>query len=201
MDVVSSDNATGAVDQQERLDAYVAGFVDGEGCFHVALQRNANTRCGWQLVPEFRVSQDAARIQVLHLVRARIGCGTLRENHRQSHDHTYVLIVRRRRDLLEKVIPFFERNPLVSSKQNEASTFARIVRAMERGAHREPKGFEWLATEALAMNGGGRYRRLHRQVTIQDPQRPHAEHGALKSAAVKIWSDLHGDMQSQAEMS
>ena len=31
MGLESSDNATGAVDQQERLDAYVAGFVDGEG--------------------------------------------------------------------------------------------------------------------------------------------------------------------------
>ena len=82
MDAESSDNATGAVDQQERLDAYVAGFVDGEGCFHVALQGSSCTRAGWQLVPEFRVSQDAARLQVLHLVRERTGCGALREDHR-----------------------------------------------------------------------------------------------------------------------
>ena len=182
MGLESSENATGAVDQQERLDAYVAGFVDGEGCFHVALQRNPSTRGGWQLVPEFRVSQDAARIQVLYLVRARIGCGTVRENHRRSHDHTYVLIVRRRKDLLQRVIPFFERNPLVSCKQDEVVTFARIVRAMERGTHLRPEGFDRLAEEALTMNGGGRYRRVHRQFTIQNPQRPHAEHGAPDGA-------------------
>ena len=161
MDAKGSDNATGAVDQQERLDAYVAGFVDGEGCFHVALQRNASTRVGWQLVPEFRVSQDASRIEVLYLVRDRIGCGALRENHRGSHDHTYVLVVRRRGDLLDRVVPFFVRNPLVSCKQEEVSTFARIVWAMARGEHLTPEGFERLAAEALVMNGGGRYRRLH----------------------------------------
>ena len=161
MDVERSEKASGAVNQQERLDAYVAGFVDGEGCFHVAIQRNESTRVGWQLVPEFRVNQDVARIEVLHLVKRQIGCGLLRENHRGSHDHTFVVVVRKRSDLLGKVIPFFERNPLVSCKQQDFATFARIVRGMNLGEHLEPDGFERLAAEALRMNGDGRYRRLH----------------------------------------
>jgi hypothetical protein len=28
---MNSENASGAVNQQERLDAYIAGYVDGEG--------------------------------------------------------------------------------------------------------------------------------------------------------------------------
>ena len=162
MDEVRSENASGAVNQQERLESYIAGFVDGEGCFHVAIQRNPSTRCGWQLVPEFRISQDVSRAKVLDLARMLFGCGSLRENHRHSDDHTYVLVVRRRRDLLDSVIPFFERNPLLSCKQEEFVTFATIVRAMARGDHLTPEGFEWLAALALKMNGGGRYRRLHR---------------------------------------
>jgi hypothetical protein len=35
------------------------------------------------------------------------------------------------------------------------------------------------------------------QLSIQNPQRPYARHRVF---AVKIWSDLHGDMQSQTEM-
>jgi len=161
MDVGSSENVSGAVNQQERLESYIAGFVDGEGCFHVAIQRNPSTRAGWQLVPAFRISQDVARAGVLDLARQLIGCGLLRENHRGSNDHTYVLVVRRRKDLLERVIPFFERNPLLSCKQNEFLTFARVVRAMSEGEHLCAEGFERLAAEALMMNGGGRYRRLH----------------------------------------
>jgi hypothetical protein len=83
MDVRDSENATDAVYQQERLDAYIAGFVDGEGCFHVAIQRNPSTNVEWQLVPEFRVSQDVLRSQVLDLIRRRLGCGSIRENHRK----------------------------------------------------------------------------------------------------------------------
>ena len=162
MDAEGSENVSGAVNQQERLESYIAGFVDGEGCFHVAIQRNPCTRSGWQLVPEFRISQDVSQAKVLDLARDLLGCGALRENHRGSNDHTLVLVVRRRRDLLERVIPFFERNPLLSSKQEDFVTFARIVRSMDRGEHLYKEGFERLAAEAVQMNGGGRYSRRYR---------------------------------------
>jgi LAGLIDADG endonuclease len=154
-----SENVSGAANQQERLEAYIAGFVDGEGCFHVAVQRNQSTRVGWQLVPEFRVSQDVARIGLLRLVETTLGCGRVRENHRRSDDHTFVLVVRRREDLLGRVIPFFERNPLLSVKQREFCTFAAIVRSMAAGEHQSPSGFLRLAEMARCMNGNGRYRR------------------------------------------
>ena len=161
MDAKSSDNASGAVNQQERLESYIAGFVDGEGCFHVAIQRNTSTRAGWQLVPEFRISQDVSRIRVLTLARELIGCGSVREDHRGTNDRTYVVVVRRREDLVKKVIPFFERNPLLSSKNEEFLAFARIVRSMAGGEHLCPGGFERLVAQALVMNGGGRYRRRY----------------------------------------
>ena len=81
---MSSDNALGAVNQQERLDAYIAGYVDGEGSFHVAVQRNLCTHLGWQLVPEFHVSQNRERRQVLDLIAWRFGCGRIRENHSEQ---------------------------------------------------------------------------------------------------------------------
>ncbi len=200
METAGSENATGAVNQQERLDPYIAGFVDGEGSFHVALQRNPSTRCRWQLVPEFRVSQDVSRVQVLEAIRERLGCGALRENHRGSaNDRTIVFVVRRRSDLLCKVIPFFERNPLLSCKSHDFLVFADIVRRMSEGEHLDTDGFERLAARAVVMNGGGRYRRVHRS-TESRILRDHMPSTAPDSGAVKIWSDLHGDMQSQAEM-
>ena len=159
---MGSDNASGAVNQQERLDAYIAGYVDGEGSFHVAVQRNPWTRAGWQLVPEFHVSQNAERRQVLDLIRERFGCGRIKENHRGSRDTTLVFVIRNRVDLLTRVIPFFETQPLLSTKQEDFLSFANIVRAMGRGEHLSSEGFRTLRTMALSMNGGGRYRRVHR---------------------------------------
>jgi LAGLIDADG endonuclease len=159
---MGSDNASGADNQQGRLDAYIAGYVDGEGSFHVAVQRNPSTRVGWQLVPEFHVSQNPERRQVLDLIRERFGCGRIRENHRGSTDISLVFVVRARNDLLTRVIPFFEAEPLMSSKQQDFEKFAEIVRAMSKGCHLLEDGFEELRAIALFMNGEGRYRRIHR---------------------------------------
>jgi hypothetical protein len=135
--------------------------VDGEGSFHVAIQRNSCTRAKWQLVPEFHVSQNAERRQVLDLIAERLDCGRIRENHRGSADTCLVFVVRERKALLEKVIPFFEAQPLISTKHRDFVIFAEIVRAMAKGDHLNDCGFELLMRKALGMNGGGRYRRLN----------------------------------------
>jgi hypothetical protein len=148
---------TGADNQQERLDGYISGYVDGEGCFAVAVNRNPTSRSGYQLVPEFHVSQNGDRAQVLGLIRERFGgCGYIKSNGRK--DRALVYVVRRREDLLGHVIPFFERSPLLSSKQEDFEKFAAIVRSMALGSHRTPGGFSRLLEEALSMNGAGRYR-------------------------------------------
>jgi hypothetical protein len=197
---MSSDNPSGADNQQERLDAYIAGYVDGEGSFHVAICRNAGTKSGWQLVPEFHVSQNADRREVLDLIAGRLDCGRIRENHRASNDTTLVFMVRRRDDLLTKVIPFFEEQPLLSSKQRDFLAFAHIVRAMAQGTHLTADGFVTLVRVALSMNGGGRYRRVH-GMHASGILRDHMPNTLeRKFGSVKRWSDLHGDMQSQAEM-
>ena len=65
---MSSDNPSGADNQQEtarsmlELDPrWIAGFVDGEGCFSVSVHRNPSARStgGWQLHPVFHVYQHA----------------------------------------------------------------------------------------------------------------------------------------------
>ena len=195
--VYGSDNVTGADNQQERLDSYIAGYVDGEGCFSVSVQRNSSCRVGFQLVPEFHVSQNGDRDQVLRLIRQRLGCGYIRPNGRR--DRALVLVVRKREDLLERVIPFFERNPMFSTKHADFEKFAEIVRALALDHHRTEAGFRRLLDVALSMNGGGRFRKVRWKelVAVQNPQRLHARQGR---EARKIQSELHGDMQSQAEM-
>jgi LAGLIDADG endonuclease len=161
---------TGADNQQERLDGYISGYVDGEGCFAVAVNRNPSCRTGFQLVPEFHVSQNGDRSQVLELIRQRFeGCGYIKSNRRK--DRALVYVVRRRSDLLRHVLPFFERSPLLSSKHEDFEKFAAIVRAMAEGSHRTPGGFSRLLDEALSMNGAGRFRSVRwKQVIGSDPE-------------------------------
>jgi len=176
-DVYDSENVTGADNQQERLDGYIAGYVDGEGSFSVSVQRNRSCRVGFQLVPEFHVSQNGDRAQVLEMIRGRFGCGYIRPNSKK--DRVLVLVVRDRDELMGRVIPFFEQYPMLSSKQVDFEKFACIVRAMASGHHRTLAGFGELLDVALSMNGAGRHRKVRWKelVALQNPQRLYARRG------------------------
>jgi len=155
---------TGADNQQERLDGYISGYVDGEGSFSVVVNRNPSCRSGYQLVPEFHVSQNGDRAEVLELIRRRFGSvGYIKRNGRR--DRALVYVVRRRDHLLREVIPFFESSPLLSSKQTDFEKFAAIVRAMANSHHRSSEGFRELLEVAVSMNGNGRFRQ-HRWLEI-----------------------------------
>jgi hypothetical protein len=81
-----------------------------------------------------------------------------------------VFVVRRREDLLNKVIPFFERTPLISSKQSEVETFAKVVRAMAAGEHLGELGFSQILELGLSMNGNGRFRQVRWRSLVSHPE-------------------------------
>jgi len=99
---------------------YIAGFVDGEGSFHVAFQKNPSVKLGWQAVPEFQISQNWYAEQVLQLIQEKLDCGYIKPNHiKNERDRTLVFVVRNRNDLLQKIIPFFDKYPLYTEKKND----------------------------------------------------------------------------------
>jgi hypothetical protein len=86
-----------------------------------------------------------------------LGCGTIKSNGKKGD--VLVLSVRNQRDLQDKVIPFFEQSPLLSSKQKDFEVFASIVRRMAGGEHRSKEGLRDLLALALTTNGSSKYRK------------------------------------------
>ena len=122
-------------------------------------------------------AKNGDRAQVLELIRKRLDCGYIKPNGKR--DRAMVFVVRDRDDLLTRVIPFFERSPLLSAKQADVETFASVVRGMALGHHLTLAGFGELLELALSMNGGGRFRKVRWRelVAIQNPQRLYAGQG------------------------
>jgi hypothetical protein len=124
-DVYDSDNVTGADNQQERLRVagWIVGFVDGEGCFSVPIQRNDQTRVGWQVQPQFVVVQGASSLRALETVREYFGCGWINRNERRDNHREALCryVVRRFADLDEIIVPFFDR--YIRSSPPSARTF------------------------------------------------------------------------------
>ena len=81
-----SDNMLGADNQQERLRTvgWIVGFVDGEGCFSVTIQK-ATTATGWQVFPEFVVTQGEKSLSALHDLKEFFECGKVFVNRRKDN--------------------------------------------------------------------------------------------------------------------
>src|SRR5258707_2392295 len=114
--MVSSDNVSGAENQQERLTTlgWVVGFTDGEGCFSVPIWRSPSMRLGWQVRPEFAVVQGASSRDVLEDLVHFLGFGKGYRNARHDNHREDLLryCVHRLDELNEIIVPFFEANPL-----------------------------------------------------------------------------------------
>jgi hypothetical protein len=162
---MSSDNPSGADNQQETQEPeapldpwWLVGFVDGEGCFSVAVHRNPYIRStgGWQLTPVFQVYQHVKERKLLDRVQTFFGTGRTASKGPNSSVLTYS--VSSLRNLTTSVIPFFEEHrPLV--KGPDFDRFAAIIRSMQAKEHLEPDGFEWCLRTVYEMNAHGKQRK------------------------------------------
>ena len=135
----------------ERLEAqWVVGFVDGEGCFFVGINRHPEMTSGFQVLPEFTVVQHQRDIQLLHALKKFFGCGVVRRNHAERMAYR----VRALDHLKDVIVPFFDKHPLKSKKRVDFIKFRRVLHLMEKGRHLTAEGIEEIRAIATTMNTG-----------------------------------------------
>jgi len=178
----------------DTIGYYLAGFTDGEGSFNVSFRPRSDYVFPWKVSLCFNVSQRERAI--LEILRAHLGCGTMR----QRADGIWYFEVNNLADLLQNVIPFFERFGFLSTKkQRDFAKFVELASVLRSGRHLTQDGVVEVLRIRLEMNDGGKRRYLDDEILkrFEIPQRPYARRSKQRAM---IWSDLHGDMQSTVEM-
>ena len=139
---------TGADNQQERLDVkWIVGFVDGEGCFHVSINKMPKMTLQYQVLPEFRVVQHKRDEKILQKLKLFFGFGSVEINHGDRKEFRVRGI-----ENLNKLIQFFNKNPLQTTKQKSFGIFSEIIYLMNEKQHLTKKGLEKIANLASKMN-------------------------------------------------
>jgi hypothetical protein len=157
-----SDNPGGAENQQERLVrlGWVIGFVGGEGCFSVGFARQPDRvsrkgyRTGYQVSHSFAVTQGKKNVSCLHELKEFFGVGgvTVNRRHDNHKEHLYRYTVSGRADLVDVIVPFFQRNPLRSTKRSDFDAFVSCLGIVKTGRHLQPDGLIEIAQIAETMN-------------------------------------------------
>ena len=142
--------------QQERLKItnWIVGFTDGEGCFSVSIIKNSTTKSGWQIFPEFVITQGERSLPAIEEVQKYFQCGKIYVNRRQDNhkENLHRYCVRAIKDLSEIIIPFFKENRLRTAKASDFEKFCKIVKQIQEQKHLSKVGMISIAKTIQKMN-------------------------------------------------
>lgn len=139
--------------KKRNIHEYISGYVDGEGCFSISFSKREKFLVGWETKPSFSVSQNEERAQILFLIQEVFKCGFIR---RDYSDKTLKYEVRSLNDLINKIVPHFEKYPMLSEKQKDFQFFRQVCFLMQKNLHRNKKGLRKIINLAFKMNPSGK---------------------------------------------
>ena len=186
--------------QQERLltPDYLAGFIDGEGCFSVTVHPNPNAKWGWLIDPDFTINQHRQSRELLESIQKFLGCGKIYEKS-PGKSNVLTLVVYGRRTIFEKIIPFLDSYPLLSNKRHDYAKFRELVMRMMNKEHNTLEGFQSMVKIAFSMNAQGKQRKYKLEEVLASSSET-ARQASRKQDEIKIQSELSSDVESRAEM-
>lgn len=105
---------------------WICGFTDGEGCFYIGINKNKTMKLKQQVLPEFVITQHKRDIKVLYAIKEFFKCGIVKKN----KGDIMCYCVRNLKNLINIIIPFFEKNILKTIKKYNFLRFKWIVNVM-----------------------------------------------------------------------
>ena len=155
-----------ADNQQERLDAkWIVGFTDGEGCFHISINKIPEMSLGWQVLPEFRIVQHEKDEKLLYKIKEYFGFGEVKINRKDFHGTRKEFKVRGL-DNLNQIVKFFNENKLMTSKRKDFEIFSEVIDLMNKKEHLNKNGLDNIAKLIKEMNRKPNLKYLESSETI-----------------------------------
>ena len=107
---------------------YVLGLVDGEGSFNVRINDDKRRA---KIELKFSLKLRHQDKEILSELKNFFGCGNvyIQRDKRENHSLCYRFEVQNKKDIIEKIIPFFEKNsPKIQSRKKDFELFKQITR-------------------------------------------------------------------------
>ena len=155
--------------QGKYLNYYVAGFVDGESSFSVALtrQKYPSLKKGWRWIlnPVFQVYQHEMHKDILLLLKDVV-FKTGRLHRKTSPYNVFTYSIENNKTLCEKIVPFFNKYQL-AVKAEDFKKFSQIVNMMDKKVHLDIEGFKRIVDIAFTMNAQGKQRKYSKEYIFE----------------------------------
>ena len=111
---------------------YVLGLVDGEGSFNIRINQDNKRRAKIEF--KFSLKLRHQDKEILDELQKFFGCGKvyIQRDRRKNHSLCYRFEVQNKKEIFEKIIPFFEENsPKIPSRKLDFELFKKIAELLK----------------------------------------------------------------------
>jgi len=128
---------------------FVTGFVDGEGCFVVTIQKNSKMKTGWECRAWFAVGLHRKDKNLAERLQSFFGVGKVYEYSKVCNYKVQSL-----KEIRDVIIPHFLTNPLITQKQADFLLFKSIIDLMSSKEHLHLEGIQKIVNIRASINLG-----------------------------------------------
>ena len=112
---------------KSELEPYwVMGFSDAESTFSVRIAKDLTRTLGLRILPVYSIELNIRDIEVLYKIKKYFNVGSVKIRTRNGKS-TGIYSVQSIKDLLDVIIPHFNKYPLITQKQADFILFSSIV--------------------------------------------------------------------------
>jgi hypothetical protein len=131
------------------VPSYISGFTEGEGCFCISFNRRKKLNVGIEVRPSFSISQNEKNLRLIEEVHKFFDCGGIRYC---RNDRNYKFETRNIQDINEKIIPHFQRYPLLGAKKEDFEKFAEVCQMIKSNLHLSKDGLKKIIDLSYQIN-------------------------------------------------
>lgn len=141
---------------KEKIQDYnwLAGFINGEGCFVIDIYKSATSKMGCSARLKFQLGQHKRDSLLIDSLVDFLGCGRVVKP--LSYNHVEY-IVSSFTDISEKIIPFVQKYPIIGSKSIDFEDFYLASLIIKNKKHLTKEGLEKIKNLKSGMNSGRIY--------------------------------------------
>lgn len=170
----SYSNSTFAISS---LDPYfITGFSDAEASFIILILKEPKNTTNWTVKTRFSIGLHKKDTKILELIKAYFGdVGTISAQNKNSVQYRVGSL----KDLNEKIIPHFDKYPLISQKKADFILFKQIINLMNNKEHLTLGGLHKILALKRSLNLG-----ISEEIKINFPNISHIDRPLVQDQKV-----------------
>lgn len=129
---------------------FVTGFTDAEGCFSVNIWRDSQSKTGWKVKAIFSIGLNIKDRAVLELIKSHFKAGGIYKHGKDTEQYRVTSL----QDLVNIIIPHFDKYSLLTQKRADFELFKQIVYLMDSDEHLTLSGLQKIVNLRASINLG-----------------------------------------------